>query len=808
LYPVRVSRPLRTSWRDYFLNVKQTSFLITGVLLVFGAWAATPSCRAQSAPTTRPTSKNRETAVSEAQVELVKRVAAAQSARTAGDPVAIAAANERLIALALREMGQLRLLESAYPQSVELQQRALAFEDTIDQHVDLAIAELQAGQMDAAIVEANKALAAQPDNVRANILLGRAWMGKEQYAKAVEPLSRAARLAPDIETEYSLGIALLAAKTDESRAQAAALFQRMRQELGDSGSLHVLFGRAYRDAGDMPEAIRELERAIALDTRTPHAHYFLGLARLSLNEWKPTPEARAEIEKELQYYPHDFLANYMIGYLDATERRYDESDRFLEAASRTNPTWPEPWLYMGLNAYGRSDMVRAEQMLRKAIELTGGDESRANYQIRRAYVDLGRILVNSGREAESETYLAKARNLQNKTMEDTQRNVSAIVLAGGAGSAAAVMPLSSKSESEAAPLLPGSVDPFAPVDAAAVAHSNLTEKQRAAGDAQEARLRAVLGLAFNDLATSEAIRANYREALGHYQEAGRWDPAISGLAKNLGVCAFRIANYPEAIRGLRAALEQNAEDSPVRAMLGMALFGSDQFAVAVKTFTPLGLRGEQDPAVGYSWAASLAKLGDLKQAAAVLAEVDKTNLPNDTLFLVGQLWIEIGDYSRAAATFHRVLQADPNFPKAHYYAGQAYIRVEQWPEAASEFQAELAMNSADPEARFNLGFVYLQQSKTDDAKELFEQLIAANPSHAKAQYELGKILLDRGEIAEAVAHLEIAARLSPQTDYIHYQLQAAYRKASRIEDADRELNIYKDLKAHQRDKASSQLPNS
>jgi len=118
------------------------------------------------------------------------------------------------------------------------------------------------------------------------------------------------------------------------------------------------------------------------------------------------------------------------------------------------------------------------------------------------------------------------------------------------------------------------------------------------------------------------------------------------------------------------------------------------------------------------------------------------------------------------------------------------------------------MNSADPEARFNLGFVYLQQSKTDDAKELFEQLIAANPSHAKAQYELGKILLDRGEIAEAVAHLEIAARLSPQTDYIHYQLQAAYRKASRIEDADRELNIYKDLKAHQRDKASSQLPNS
>ena len=79
--------------------------------------------------------------------------------------------------------------------------------------------------------------------------------------------------------------------------------------------LHVLFGRAYRDANDMPAAIREFQRAIALDTRTPHAHYFLGLARLAVNEWKATPEARAEFAKELEYYPQDYLANYLVGFL-------------------------------------------------------------------------------------------------------------------------------------------------------------------------------------------------------------------------------------------------------------------------------------------------------------------------------------------------------------------------------------------------------------------------------------------------------------------------------------------------------------
>ena len=48
-------------------------------------------------------------------------------------------------------------------------------------------------------------------------------------------------------------------------------------------------------------------------------------------------------------------------------------------------------------------------MLRKAVELTGSDEARSNYQIRRAYVDLARILARSGRNEESDVFAAKAR---------------------------------------------------------------------------------------------------------------------------------------------------------------------------------------------------------------------------------------------------------------------------------------------------------------------------------------------------------------------------------------------------------------
>jgi tetratricopeptide (TPR) repeat protein len=782
----------RKAWVRSFCVLPTIAFFLGQILgLVSFAFAQTPA--------RPPVAKSKQQATSEAEAELRKRLDAAQAAQRSGNPAAVAEANTQLIALALRELAQLRLVEAAYPQAIELYRRSLDFQDLPDTRVDLAITELQANAPNEALAESDKALAVDANNARALRVSGRAHMMKQEYAKAAEALSRSVQLDPtlDVEKSYSLGMCLLQTKDPRDKEKAAAVFEQMVQGAGDTGSLHVLFGRAYRDANDMPAAIREFQRAIALDTRTPHAHYFLGLAKLAVNEWKPTPEVRAEFAKELSYYPKDYLSNYLMGFLASGDRDYAVSDRYLKIAAAVNPDWPEPWLYMGLNAYAQGEMKPAEEYFRKAVLLTGADEARSNYQIRRAYVDLGRILVNSGRAEESEIYLAKARDLQKKTMELTQHDV-ANVMAESGGTMAAVVSFEPQKNVEAALLLPANTDPFARVDASVIARSNLTKDQRAVADAQENRLRSILGLGFNDLATSEAVDHQYLAALGHYQEAERWDPRIPGLAKNLGLSAFRVHNYPEAIRGLSQALDAKPADKPVRAMLGMSYFGAEKFSDAAKTFSPLGLSGMQDSTVGYAWATALARTNEPKKASDVLSEFEKVNHSNDVLLLVGQLWIEIGDYARSVDTLHTALQADPSLLKAHYFAGQANIRWQHWPEAATEFQSELALTPGDPDSTYNLGFVYLQQSKVDEAAVLFQQVIAVYPDHANSQYQLGKILLDRGQVKEAIDHLEVATRLSPQTDYMHYQLQAAYRKEARIADADRELEIYKELKAKQR----------
>jgi tetratricopeptide (TPR) repeat protein len=380
-------------------------------------------------------------------------------------------------------------------------------------------------------------------------------------------------------------------------------------------------------------------------------------------------------------------------------------------------------------------------------------------------------------------------------MEQSQQQVASIA---GSGSIAGVVPLSRQQESQSAPLPQTSADLLPRVDPAA---NNLTPEQRAAVEAEN-ELRAILGLAFNDLGTSEAIRKEYSRALGYYQQAERWDSTLPGLEKNLGQCAFRAEDYPEAIRGLSKALQQEPEKPALRAQLGMSYFATNQYAQAAQTLAPLGARGMHDSQTGYAWAASLAHTGDMKNASEVLAAFESETRPDDTLLLIGQLWTEIGDYARALSTLQRSLASNPSLAKAHFYSGLAYIRWEHWPEAAREFQSELNLSPSDPDAQYHLGFVYMQQSKTDEAATLFRQVVAAHPNYFNAQYQLGKILLDRGQASDAVRYLEAAARLQPQTDYLHYQLQAAYRKENRIADADRELEIYKQIKAASRDRAT------
>ena len=117
-------------------------------------------------------------------------------------------------------------------------------------------------------------------------------------------------------------------------------------------------------------------------------------------------------------------------------------------------------------------------------------------------------------------------------------------------------------------------------------------------------------------------------------------------------------------------------------------------------------------------------------------------------------------------------------------------------DAEKEFRAELQTNPNDSLARYYLAYTVLEQKrKTDEARSLLRQAIDARPDYSDARYQLGKALIEKGNFDEAISQLVSAVQSDPQKDYIHYQLSIAYRRASRTEEAERELKLYKELKA-------------
>jgi tetratricopeptide (TPR) repeat protein len=675
--------------------------------------------------------------------DLPSRMNAVSTAQQAGDVGKIAEANRALIAVALRAMAELKLAQGDNLQAIDLYKRSLEFEDTPNAHIALALAYMRVQKTDDALATITPITKSDPKNFDAWNVQGKLLMDKKDYRPAAEALTRSLELQSNVMVAYALATAYLNLhETDK----AAAIFKRLSDATGDRASMHIMSGRAYQNAGMTDEAAREFTRAAQLDAKGSRAHYFLGLLYMAQNEWVATPAAREQFTEEVKLNPHDFFGNFFLGYIDNNDKLYDDSDRFLKAAAIDKLDWPEPYLYMGLNAFARHDEKQAEELLRKAIALTGDDKARNNYQIRRAYYVLGRICIQTGRKDEGVAYTKVFSEMQDKTMADSRANTPASKTQGTMGSGMAGEP---------------SVPTTAVMDPAAQPGDTapqLSPQEKAEVKTAEQRVSLILGNSYNDLGTSEARQKQYAAALSYFQQAEKWNSAIPHLMRNIGFAAFRANEYPESARALKLAAQQEPGDKIIAPMLAMALYSSGQYADAVKAFDQVGDVAYSDPRVACAWATSLAHTSQPDKASSILTRLTQQPLSPDALLLVGQAYSDMGNQRQALATFQKAMQANPSLPRAHYDAGLVQLRLKQPASAITEFEAELKLN----------------------------------PDDADAQYQLGKTLLEQARTKDALPHLEAAAKANPSLAGVHEQLALAYRKLGRTADADSEAKLATD----------------
>lgn len=326
----------------------------------------------------------------------------------------------------------------------------------------------------------------------------------------------------------------------------------------------------------------------------------------------------------------------------------------------------------------------------------------------------------------------------------------------------------------------------------------LTTVQLTSLKAHENELAQILSDSFNDWGTAEARMSADEKALRHFRNAEGWNASTPGLMNNLGLVAFRMKDFSESARAFRAVVAASPQDVKARLFLGLSLFSIDEFAEAAKAFAPISAVALQDPRSTYAMIYSLARSNQQGQANELLDKVTAEDSPMEVLNLLCQIYNTTENYERSAACFRRVYQKAPNMPRAHYQVAVALIRLDRPTEAIPELRVEQQISPNDPEVEYQLAYALLETSQKEEAIALLRKVVAQMPDHAQAQYELGKVLLEQGDVTEAVTHLELAVRSDDSKDYIHYQLQSAYRRAGRTADADRELATYRTIKAQRR----------
>ena len=347
-------------------------------------------------------------------------------------------------------------------------------------------------------------------------------------------------------------------------------------------------------------------------------------------------------------------------------------------------------------------------------------------------------------------------------------------------------------------------DPAAGPSMSVLKSAKLTPAQLQHGKLQEKRLRQILSSSYNDWGAAEARQQKYLQALIHFHEAERWSASTPGLMRNIGLAAAKVGDNVEAARALKIVVKHDPQDRVSRSILGISLFATEHYADAAQVFGGLGDAAVNDTNMAYAWAFSLAHSNQPKQASAILNKLASRQMPAEMLVSIGEVYNNLGDYEHGLTCFRKAIQQDPSIPKAHDDAGSALIRLDRPAEAIPELQAELKLTPDEPDTQYRLAYALLQTSQEDQSIPVLRTLIAAHPNHARARYDLGKELLETGNTEEAIENLEAAAKLDPERAYVHYQLQSAYRKAARTSDADRELQLYRQIKERDRGRTPPQ----
>ncbi len=158
--------------------------------------------------------------------------------------------------------------------------------------------------------------------------------------------------------------------------------------------------------------------------------------------------------------------------------------------------------------------------------------------------------------------------------------------------------------------------------------------------------------------------------------------------------------------------------------------------------------------------------------------------------LKAQLFETSNKDDEAIAEYRSALKQKPELQNIHFAIGSLYWKNQSFDAARTELLEELKLNPDHPQALYELGDMAADGGNDGGAEKYFNAALKIDPSLVEAHLALEKIYTKDGRYEKSLKQLEQAAALDPADFKIHYRLSLVYRKIGKTQDADRELAIF------------------
>jgi len=213
------------------------------------------------------------------------------------------------------------------------------------------------------------------------------------------------------------------------------------------------------------------------------------------------------------------------------------------------------------------------------------------------------------------------------------------------------------------------------------------------------------------------------EAITQLQQMEAVNPAMKGLAHELGVAYYKSGDYVKAIDAFRKATNEDSQDNEAIQLLGL----SDYLAGRPADAIPL--------------------------LEKVQGWYPRANI--DASYILGICYIQTKDYPQARKAFARMFDVPSDSAAAYLFTARVLLRQEFDPIAEEHAQKAIALDPTFSEAHFQLG--NLLSDQTHYAEAIPQYLIALDRDSKipDAHYRLGQAYVHTGQKDKAQAQLAL-----------------------------------------------------